>query len=150
MMGQLNSTRTTPTSRRRCGGQGDVLAGAVATFLAWGSSSGEVMAAVLADVAAEEAAAGRRTGGAEEAGVTHAAAAVAAAEGGSSLAALSSRDTACVTSAAALGGCAVTRLAAARAFAKHKRSMVTTDIIPELGPVMEELFPVSTTADAPS
>jgi hypothetical protein len=43
---------------------------------------------------------------------------------------------------------ATPRLAAARAFAKDKRSMVTTDIIPELGPVMDQLFPCTWTAAA--
>ena len=43
---------------------------------------------------------------------------------------------------AALGGCVVTRLAARAAFAKHRRSMVTSDLIPELGGVVDALFPV--------
>jgi NAD(P)H-hydrate repair Nnr-like enzyme with NAD(P)H-hydrate dehydratase domain len=89
-------------SYRRCGGQGDVLAGAVATFLAWGSSSAEVTAAVLTQVAKEEEAAVAGAGA-----VT--AAAAEAVRNGASLATLSPRDAASVASAAALGGCTVTR-----------------------------------------
>lgn len=42
---------------------------------------------------------------------------------------------------AAYLACCTARRAAARAFAQHRRSMVTQDVLAELGNAMEELFP---------
>jgi len=42
---------------------------------------------------------------------------------------------------ACVGGCLVTREASRAAFARRKRSMVASDMIEEIGGVMEGLFP---------
>lgn len=84
-------------SPRRCGGQGDVLAGTLAAFLAWhrrGSGDGGA-GGVPPEVAAGWAAA------------------------------------------------TLTRRAAARAFARKKRSMLASDVLEELGGAVEEMFPVA-------
>jgi len=84
---------TAEGSPRRCGGQGDVLSGAIATFLAWvdaADGSGDV-------------------------------------PGG-------------LAGAAAYAGCCLTRAASKRAFAKHGRAMVGSDLIEHVGPAFAELF----------
>ena len=44
---------------------------------------------------------------------------------------------------AALGGSIATRAAAASAFAQHKRSMTTPDLISHMGGAFEQLFPTA-------
>ena len=95
-------------SNRRCGGQGDVLAGTVAVFQAWRAAADAEAAKVERDGEDDE-------NDAE-------AEAEAAAE-------------------AAAAACSVVRLAAREAFAKRGRSMVTGDLIEELGGVMERAVP---------
>ena len=94
-------------SNRRCGGQGDVLAGTVAVFQAWRAA---------ADAAAAKGEGDREGGG----------------DGG---------DDAEAAAEAAAAACSVVRLAARAAFAKRGRSMVTGDLIEELGGVMERAVP---------
>lgn len=77
---------------RRCGGQGDILAGAVATFASWACE-------------------GR--GGAEAVDLV----------------------------AACYGGALLTRESSAAGYGKHGRSMVASDILPEVGPCFARLFP---------
>ncbi|GBG78116.1 hypothetical protein CBR_g26053 [Chara braunii] len=92
-------------SPRRCGGQGDVLSGSIAVFMAWAndfSKQDDKHAKQLV----EQCLSGNP--------------AVMASYAGSLL----------------------LRRAASAAFASHKRSMVTTDIIRELGASVEALFPV--------
>ena len=115
-------------SPRRCGGQGDVLAGAVATFLAWGSKE-EAMMNILACMGWQHTEQILLRGLVER-------------EKFSLDSLRNNLDASMVTTVAASLGCTVTRMAAARAFEKNKRAMLTTDIIPELGPVMDKLFPV--------
>ncbi|CAM6091920.1 unnamed protein product [Calypogeia fissa] len=91
-------------SPRRCGGQGDVLSGSTAVFMAW---SRQYM---------------------QNINVKHL-----------TVSKSISTNPAVV---AALAGSLILRKAAADAFAKHKRSTLTTDIIESLGPSMEEFFPV--------
>ena len=43
---------------------------------------------------------------------------------------------------ACYAACTVMRTACVATFEKHKRSMVAGDIIPELGRVMQQMFPV--------
>eukprot|EP00511_Aplanochytrium_stocchinoi_P007503 CAMPEP_0204836250 /NCGR_PEP_ID=MMETSP1346-20131115/24590_1 /ASSEMBLY_ACC=CAM_ASM_000771 /TAXON_ID=215587 /ORGANISM="Aplanochytrium stocchinoi, Strain GSBS06" /LENGTH=346 /DNA_ID=CAMNT_0051970809 /DNA_START=93 /DNA_END=1133 /DNA_ORIENTATION=- len=80
-------------SPRRCGGQGDVLAGTTGVFLNWALSTGvneDISPAVVA----------------------------------------------------AYGASVLTRRANSMAFTKHKRSMVTPDMIQEIGEAFEELYPM--------
>ena len=123
---------------RRCGGQGDVLAGTTGVFLAWAARAGR-----LDDCAAS-------------APVSPPPAVVDPID-------IMCNDAARVKSLmsspgvavmlAALGGSVVTRLAAASAFAQHRRSMTTPDLIANLGASFENLFPVDVdalTATTPS
>ena len=48
---------------------------------------------------------------------------------------------------AAYAGCLVTRVAARAAFDKKRRSMLASDIIESLGDTMQRLFPVETETD---
>ena len=91
-------------SNRRCGGQGDVLAGTVAVFQAWRAAADAEAAKVERDGEDDE----------------------------------NDADAAAEAAAAA---CSVVRLAAREAFAKRGRSMVTGDLIEELGGVMERAVP---------
>jgi ATP-dependent NAD(P)H-hydrate dehydratase len=93
-------------SPRRCGGQGDVLAGSVGTFLAWAKGKGLL--------GPDGAAASTSAHPASEAEVL----------------------VACARGAALL-----TRGAAARAFAEHRRSLTTPDLIAQLGRAFDEQFP---------
>eukprot|EP01128_Nolandella_sp_AFSM9_P000085 TRINITY_DN1013_c0_g1_i1.p1 TRINITY_DN1013_c0_g1~~TRINITY_DN1013_c0_g1_i1.p1 ORF type:complete len:379 (-),score=52.55 TRINITY_DN1013_c0_g1_i1:22-1059(-) len=90
---------STQGARRRCGGQGDVLAGILGTFNAWAhlyppdsdaNSNSTISSPVLA----------------------------------------------------AWSGCHITRAAAHRAYDEHHRSMLAADIVPHIGPTMEEYFPL--------
>lgn len=82
-------------SPRRCGGQGDILSGVIATFLAWAKRTGV------------------------------------------------SKETKQNVMAAAWAGSAVTRMAARLAFAEHRRSTTTPDMLPRLGKAFEIVFPSS-------
>ena len=88
------STRN-KSSLKRCGGQGDILSGCIATFLSWGN-----------------AAKARRE--------------------------ISGEDWKLV---AAYAGSYLTREASRRAFRKHGRAMVCTDVIEEVGPAFSSVFP---------
>jgi len=98
-------------SLRRAGGQGDVLAGAAAAFLAW------------------SVAAGRRGGGGGGGG-----------SGGGGGGGETHHQPVPAAVAAAAAGAALTRAAAARAFARHGRAMVAADVLGEVGPAFAELF----------
>ena len=95
-------------SNRRCGGQGDVLAGTVAVFQAWRAAADAEAAKVERDGEDDENDADAEAEAAAE---------------------------------AAAAACSVVRLAAREAFAKRGRSMVTGDLIEELGGVMERAVP---------
>jgi len=96
-----SGTRGSP---RRCGGQGDILAGLVATFGSWAQSS----QAVASGLKSEE---------------NHA------------LDQLPPLFLATFAASQVLRGCSQ------RAYAAHRRSTLTTDILPEIEHVMEKLFP---------
>ena len=119
-------------SPRRPGGQGDVLAGAVATFLAWAAPALRAYGPPAAGPAAAAAAAGgdgaAASGGGDGAG----------AEAATAAAAATAREAVLL---AAYGGCVVTRRAARGAFARHRRATTTPDIIAEVGNAMESLAP---------
>jgi ATP-dependent NAD(P)H-hydrate dehydratase len=102
-------------SPRRCGGQGDVLAGALGTFLAWARN-------------AERLRGGNGTGAAGAVG----------GEGGAD-----PDRSARTVLAAAYGASLVTRSAAALAFAQHGRAMTTPDLIAQLGRGFQAAFPDS-------
>ncbi|ACO63890.1 hypothetical protein MICPUN_82051 [Micromonas commoda] len=103
-----------PGSPRRCGGQGDVLAGSIATFLAWATRSKEAERAIARRIDVE--------GDHVEGDL------IAAGDGPDVV--------------AAYAGCLVTRVAARAAFERKRRSMLATDVIEELGETMQRLFPV--------
>ena len=131
----LQSTIATAPPRR-CGGQGDVLAGTTGVFLSWAAKAGRLEENVTAappppPVAAAAAAA---------------AAAVEVIDLMCPDAAAVDRFTASPGAAvmlAALGGSIATRAAAASAFAQHKRSMTTPDLISHMGGAFEQLFPTA-------
>nr|WCZ58721.1 ATP-dependent (S)-NAD(P)H-hydrate dehydratase [Seculamonas ecuadoriensis] len=81
-------------SNRRCGGQGDVLAGTLGTFLSWAKAAAE-------------------RGDCDESPVA----------------------------IACYGAAALTRLAAQRAFAQHKRAMTATSILDHIGDAFASVFP---------
>ena len=120
-------------SPRRCGGQGDVLAGTIATFLAWSTRSEAaecaiVSAAMHLEDDPDTEAALSKAAMAQNYKLNHVFA--------SSASAL-----------AAYAGCLVTRVAARAAFDKKRRSMLATDVIEELGDTMQRLFPVEIETD---
>ena len=104
----------TPGGLKRCGGQGDVLSGCVGTFLAWGKcyETGEFGYVLCMQYSA-------------------------------TLAHVYS-DKAVPTSRipflAAIGGSIVTRTASRRAFSIQGRSLVTQDMIPQIGKSFDEVF----------
>ena len=120
-------------SPRRCGGQGDVLAGTIATFLAWSTRSKAaecaiVSAAMHLEDDPDTEAALLKAVMAQNYRLNHVFA--------SSASAL-----------AAYAGCLVTRVAARAAFDKKRRSMLAADLIETLGDTMQRLFPVETETD---
>ena len=119
-----------PGSPRRCGGQGDVLAGAIAVFLAWATRSKEAECAVV-----------RRIAGADADVDADVEDLIANAGDGPDFALHPSLASA-VSVVAAYAGCLVTRVAARAAFGRKRRSMLATDVIEELGDTMQRLFPV--------
>ena len=114
-------------SQRRCGGQGDVLAGALGTFLAWAarggllrpeSTGGSATLVVAGDASHERASAVLVSGdarGAPQPAVALVAASAAAAR--------------------------LVRAAASRSFAEHGRSATTPDLLAEVGRAFAEEFP---------
>ena len=119
-----------PGSPRRCGGQGDVLAGAIAVFLAWATRSKEAECAVV-----------RRIAGADADVDADVEDLIANAGDGPEYKMHPSLASA-VSVVAAYAGCLVTRVAARAAFGRKRRSMLATDVIEELGDTMQRLFPV--------
>ena len=115
-------------SPRRCGGQGDVLAGTIATFLAWSTRSEAAECAIVS--AAMHLEDIPKTEG-------HLFKFMFAPNVFASRA----------SSLAAYAGCLVTRVAARAAFDKKRRSMLASDIIESLGDTMQRLFPVETETD---
>ena len=120
-------------SPRRCGGQGDVLAGTIATFLAWSTRSEAAECAIV--------------GAAMHLGVDP------YTEGALLKAAMTQNNrlnnvfASSASALAAYAGCLVTRVAARAAFDKKRRSMLASDVIDELGDTMQRLFPVETESD---
>lgn len=116
-------------SPRRCGGQGDVLAGSLGTFLAWAKAGKHLHlpgnhsapSSMRTAIDASTAAAG--------AGIS-----------GSS----STPSHADVLVACAWAASRVTRTAAALAWSSHHRSMTTPDILPRIGEAFESAFPDTT------
>ena len=117
-----------PGSPRRCGGQGDVLAGSIATFLAWAARSKEAERAIARRIDVE----GDHVDGDL----------IAAAGDGPGYETHPSLGPSAVSVVAAYAGCLVTRVAARAAFKRKRRSMLATDVIEELGETMQRLFPV--------
>ena len=117
-----------PGSPRRCGGQGDVLAGSIATFLAWATRSKEAERAIARRIDVE----GDHVDGDL----------IAAAGDGPGYETHPSPGPSAVSVVAAYAGCLVTRVAARAAFERKRRSMLATDVIEELGETMQRLFPV--------
>lgn len=105
-------------SPRRCGGQGDVLSGMLATFLAWGRFLHSQQQSKQQQQQPDE--------GEEEW------------EG----------STTALHLLAGYGACMLLKKCAVRAFMKHKRSTTTPNIIEEIGPVFEEHFPALSSPDS--
>ena len=126
-------------SPRRCGGQGDVLAGTIATFLAWSTRNKAAECAIVS------AAMNWEDDPDTEAALLK------ARNFGKILMAQNYRlNNVFASSASALAayaGCLVTRVAARAAFDKKRRSMLASDVIDELGETMQRLFPVETETD---
>eukprot|EP00803_Ostreobium_quekettii_P010299 evm.model.scf_32EXC.5 EVM.evm.TU.scf_32EXC.5 scf_32EXC:129448-132375(-) len=95
------------SSSRRCGGQGDVLAGALAVFVSWAVGA---LARTNGDPHLKQS---------------------------GSVGFPESKGWGEVLLAAAFGACAVTRKAAATAFASRRRSMIAGDVIGALGEALE-------------
>ena len=126
-------------SPRRCGGQGDVLAGTIATFLAWSTRNKAAECAIVS------AAMNWEDDPDTEAALLK------ARNFGKILMAQNYRlNNVFASSASALAayaGCLVTRVAARAAFDSKRRSMLASDVIEELGDTMQRLFPVETESD---
>ena len=126
-------------SPRRCGGQGDVLAGTIATFLAWSTRNKAAECAIVS------AAMNWEDDPDTEAALLK------ARNFGKILMAQNYRlNNVFASSASALAayaGCLVTRVAARAAFDRKRRSMLASDVIEELGDTMQRLFPVETESD---
>ena len=120
-------------SPRRCGGQGDVLAGTIATFLAWSTRSEAAECAIVG--AAMHL---------EDDPYTEGALLKAAMTQNNRL---NNVFASSASALAAYAGCLVTRVAARAAFDKKRRSMLASDIIESLGDTMQRLFPVETETD---
>ena len=138
----LTRTCDAPGMPRRCGGQGDVLAGAVATFLAWADSdpaAAETALRRLTDEGPPETGAGERSWH-DDARARRSASA--RGDEAASPREMCDDDVGALNALCAHAACVVTRLAARRAFQEKKRSVLTTDVIPHLGGVMQTLFPV--------
>lgn len=146
-------------SPRRCGGQGDVVAGVVGTFLAWAHSASRRQAAVgsvrpvcTAPESSEHATPTGGAGGGAGEGCSSASA-DSGVEGCDTTADDRSADALPTSSSssncvlAAVGGSAVVRHAAAIAFSRGGRSTTTPDIMAALGVAFEAVFPDSRHAD---
>ncbi len=121
----------TEGGRRRCGGQGDVLSGSIGTLLAWmhhGLRNEDLRfdpSSFPDTLFSQNRSTKKRSSISELLGC-----------GEERMAA--SLEGLC----ASLVACHLVRCSAKKAFLKHKRSMLTPDMIAELGGVFEELFPV--------
>jgi ATP-dependent NAD(P)H-hydrate dehydratase len=113
-----------PSSPRRCGGQGDALAGSLGTFLAWAAR-----ARLIGPAAA--AAAAPAGGGSDRAG-----SGPAPPDADAPLAS----SPADVLVACGYGAALLTRTAASYAFEAHRRATTTPDVIARLGPAFEDAF----------
>jgi ATP-dependent NAD(P)H-hydrate dehydratase len=98
-------------SPRRCGGQGDILAGSVGTFLAWANAEGLL-------------------------GMTSNQRTKITVDNGESAYYINQ-----ILSSCAVGGSLVTRNAALLAFSKKRRATTTPDILNEIGEAFERAFP---------
>lgn len=103
---------------RRCGGQGDILAGTTGVFAAW--------AKMHADASSSAHTAGTDVGAAAHACVVH------DAGGGEAYS---------LPGLAAFGGSLLTRTCAARAFQQHRRGMTTPDMLAVVPECFELAFP---------
>jgi ATP-dependent NAD(P)H-hydrate dehydratase len=122
-----------PGSLRRCGGQGDVLAGTIGTFLAWARAGGMLGKAGKGKKDANASSSSASTSTSTSASV--------AADGSVATAVALSPSENEVLVASALAAARLTRRAAAGAFVKHRRSTTTPDIIAELGAAFDAEFP---------
>jgi ATP-dependent NAD(P)H-hydrate dehydratase len=107
-------------SPRRCGGQGDVLAGTLGTMLAWARRAGAFPS---------------KSKGSGEHNSTSSSS---LSSSSTSPHRLSPRE---ALVACGYGAALLTRRAAAMAFSKHHRAMTTPDLIAELGGAFEDVFP---------
>ena len=105
-----------------------MLAGSIATFLAWAARSKEAERAIARRIDVE--------GDHVEGDL------IAAAGEGPEYETHPSLAPSAVSVVAAYAGCLVTRVAARAAFERKRRSMLATDVIEELGETMQRLFPV--------
>ncbi|CAI7771386.1 unnamed protein product [Closterium sp. NIES-53] len=119
-------------SPRRCGGQGDVLSGSIAVFFVWARKWQQRLQEQQQQRLQEQ----QQQGG------------VPFDDEMQQLVAEQLSDNPAVL--AAFAGSLVVRRAAADAFAKHKRSMTTTNIIECLGDCFEDLFPVGSWEPQPN
>ena len=110
-----NHTISAIGSPRRCGGQGDVLAGTLGTFLSWGKHYSQQLQNELKIINSQQL------------------------SSSSSLSNIPTHNQ--IYAACAHGAALLTRNAAQHAFAQHKRSMTTPDMIQNIGIAFEELFP---------
>lgn len=113
-------------SPRRCGGQGDILCGSIATFLAWSCGLRDSSAGASAAVAAAEAdddddddSEAKQMGQQQQ-----------------------QQSQLTPGALAAFGGCVIVRRAAQLAFAKRRRSTGTQDVLSHVGKALDELFPL--------
>ena len=128
-------------SPRRCGGQGDVLAGAIATFLSWGHSRYKHLLLPSESVAHDDHASATTAGAVAELSVADPHAARAAvwprgsgvsSDSDASDGVVAPTSWVDVMAAAAFGGCLLTRTAGAIAFDALHRGMTTPDVIASL------------------
>lgn len=132
-------------SPRRCGGQGDLVAGTIATFAAWVFNAARAHDAPAPPMSP---AAGTHVDSLSLTSSVPRPTAAGAGAGGSTPARPRSTtppppDRAAVLDRLAAGSIAASRVvrhAAARAFAKHHRSTTSPEILAEIGPAFYELF----------
>lgn len=122
-------------SPRRCGGQGDILCGSIATFLAW-----------AAGLRHKDTSGSARTqeGMESSSGIASGDAGAATAGGGNTQPSQQQASASSLRSGtlAAFGGCVIVRRAAQLAFAKRGRATGTGDVLAEVSHAMDELFPL--------
>ena len=119
---------------RRCGGQGDVLAGSLSVFQCWASTASSREPTTKADSAGATAAAnsaGDGGGGGAGGGA------------GASAGDASNQTPVSPMVLAGYGAATLTRTAATRAFGDMKRALTTPDIIKAVGASFEAVFPTA-------